>query len=196
MRDHHRRLSEENTLVLDKVVVALEDFPGVGWVLDIGGGGEGVVGILKGSAVVAIDRLREELEEAPQGPLKIVMDARKMGFLDGSFGQATAFFSFCYVPREDHEAIFREVYRVLRPGGEFRVWDATYPARSNAEQQYVLIPLAAELPGSRIETSYGVRWDERGRGLEHYQHLGTSQGFEITRGREIGQSFFLCLRRS
>jgi len=45
--------------------------------LDIGGGGEGVIGQMKGKQVIAIDPNRRELEEAADGPLKIVMDARE-----------------------------------------------------------------------------------------------------------------------
>jgi ubiquinone/menaquinone biosynthesis C-methylase UbiE len=195
MSNHHNQLSEGNTMVFDRVVVFLQDFPGVGRVLDIGGGGEGIVGLLKNSAVIAVDRRREELEEAPPGPLKIVMDARRMGFPDHSFGQTTAFFSFCYMKGEDHETVFEEVHRVLKPGGSFRIWDVIYPARSNTEKQYILIPLTVELPATRIETSYGVNWDDGGRDLEHYKRLGTNNGFEITNAREDGSSFFLCLHR-
>lgn len=36
-----------------------------GSILDIGGGGEGVIGLLYGSQVTAIDNRQEELDEAP-----------------------------------------------------------------------------------------------------------------------------------
>jgi exopolyphosphatase/guanosine-5'-triphosphate,3'-diphosphate pyrophosphatase len=66
-------------------------------VLDIGGGGEGVIGRLKGRDAVAVDIRKEELEEAVDGPLKIIMDARDLKFLDESFHTATAFFSMMYI---------------------------------------------------------------------------------------------------
>ena len=62
---------EERFDWFERVELDLQDFPSQGWVLDIGGGGEGVIGRLKGSAVVAIDLYKQELEEAPAGPLKI-----------------------------------------------------------------------------------------------------------------------------
>lgn len=43
-----------------------------GKILDIGGGGEGIIGQVLGDKVVTIDKLKEELEEAPEGPLKVV----------------------------------------------------------------------------------------------------------------------------
>jgi hypothetical protein len=63
-----------------------------GFILDIGGGGEGVIGQLKGKDVVAIDFKEEELLEAADGPLKIIMDAKDLKFLDESFPTVTAFF--------------------------------------------------------------------------------------------------------
>ena len=38
-----------------------------GSILDIGGGGEGTIGRLYGTQVIAIDNRQEELDEAPEG---------------------------------------------------------------------------------------------------------------------------------
>jgi hypothetical protein len=70
------RLRPEQIFTHPKLDVVLPDFPAQGLILDIGGGGEGVIGQLKGKQVVAIDLSRQELDEAPGEPLlKIVMDA-------------------------------------------------------------------------------------------------------------------------
>ena len=53
-----------------------------GFILDVGGGGEGIFGKLNGSKVVAIDIGKKERQEAAFGPLKTVMDARVLQFLD------------------------------------------------------------------------------------------------------------------
>ena len=45
--------------------VAIPDFAADGFILDIGGGGEGVIGQLKGNQVISIDPYKEELENAP-----------------------------------------------------------------------------------------------------------------------------------
>ncbi len=95
-----------------------------GFILDIGGGGEGVIGQLRGKDVVAIDFRKEELLEASDGPLKIIMDAKDLKFLDESFKTATAFFSLMYLKeKEDQLKVFREVARVLKPGGKFHIWE-------------------------------------------------------------------------
>ena len=44
-----------------------------GFVLDIGGGGEGIIGKLNGTKIVAIDRRLDELEETDSDVLKFVM---------------------------------------------------------------------------------------------------------------------------
>ncbi|MDH5201498.1 MAG: hypothetical protein OEW93_11465, partial [Candidatus Bathyarchaeota archaeon] len=46
-----------------------------GFILDIGGGGEGIIGKLNGRQVVSIDLSAGELEETDNESLKIVMDA-------------------------------------------------------------------------------------------------------------------------
>ena len=46
-----------------------------GRILDIGGGGEAVIGRLYREQVTAIDNRQEELDEAPSGFEKVLMDA-------------------------------------------------------------------------------------------------------------------------
>ena len=56
-----------------------------GSILDIGGGGEGTIGRLYGTQVIAIDNRQEELDEAPGGFEKVLMDARSLDFPDEHF---------------------------------------------------------------------------------------------------------------
>ena len=67
-------MNEDDILFLDPVELEIPPLSADGYVLDIGGGGEGVIGRLRGSQVVAIDCRKEELKEAPEGPLKIVCE--------------------------------------------------------------------------------------------------------------------------
>ena len=67
---------------IEQQTVVVKDFPAQGFILDIGGGGEGVIGQLKGAQIVAIDMFPRELEGTPAGPLKIIMDARELKFLE------------------------------------------------------------------------------------------------------------------
>ena len=93
--------------VFDRQDFVVADFQAVGYILDIGGGGEGIIGQMKPAQVIAVDLSKRELEEAPPGPLKIVMDATDLKFLDGSFETATAFFSLMYMRPEVQQTRFR-----------------------------------------------------------------------------------------
>ena len=78
---NNQKLETENIFFLEKQEVVVNHFDAAGLILDIGGGGEGVIGQLKGNQVIAIDPNKRELEEAANGPLKIVMDAADFSFL-------------------------------------------------------------------------------------------------------------------
>lgn len=66
MSESARSPDSDRVYVLDDAEVDVEDFPAAGWVLDIGGG-EGIIGRLKGARVVAVDNSRRELRGTPTG---------------------------------------------------------------------------------------------------------------------------------
>jgi ribosomal protein S18 acetylase RimI-like enzyme len=187
---------DERAQTFERQHVVVSGLPSAGAILDIGGGGEGVIGQIAGDRVVAIDRLREELEEAPAGPLKIVMDARELGFLDGTFKTVTAFFSLMYMKAEDHPRVFEEVFRVLAPGGRFLIWDAVIPPRSGDKKDVAIFPMTIDLPdGKSVSTGYGVRWPAEGRDAAYYERLAEEVGFKVVSTRATGQHLAVELER-
>jgi SAM-dependent methyltransferase len=183
------QLQMEKVFRHPKLEVSVPDFPAEGLILDIGGGGEGVIGQLKGKQVIAIDLSKRELEEAPDGPLiKIVMDARDLKFLDGTFATTTVFFTFMYINPNDHEKVMQEIYRILRPGGRLLVWDALFPKRTDERQTTVLYPLHIKLPSKEINTGYGIRLIED-QGADHFLDLAKKTGF-LAADRVDGQGWF------
>jgi SAM-dependent methyltransferase len=159
------------------------------------GGGEGVIGKLKGAQVVAIDPSRRELEEATAGPLKIVMDARELQFLDDTFGMVTSFFTLMYIKGADHEQVFGEVRRVLVPGGLFLIWDVRLPRCLDDDRDIAAFPVLVKLPGEDIETGYGARWPESEQDLAHYLGLAEGAGFDLLETTERDQVLFLKLQK-
>lgn len=180
---------------LEDQQVIVENFPADGWILDIGGGGEGVIGQLKGTQVVAIDRSRLELEDAPAGPLKIVMDAQDLQFLDSTFHTVTAFFSFMFIPAVQQAKVFSEIYRVLTPGGFLKVWDIRLPTCQDPSRELVAFNLQVLLPGSQIETGYGTRWPGETQGLPYYRRLAEASRFRVLSEEIHGEVFYLELQK-
>ena len=176
------------------LAVTVPDFPATGLVLDIGGGGEGIIGQVKGQQVVAIDLSKRELEEAPAGPLlKIVMDARELKFLDSTFDTVTVFFTFMYMDPADHEKVFAEIRRVLRPSGRLLVWDVTFPEKKLDERhEWVLYPLQIQLPKAKVETGYGVRFTP-GRGATQLLAAASKAGFQVVKRQDEQGWYFVEL---
>ena len=161
-------------------IIKLEPLSTEGWILDIGGGGEGVIGELMGKQVVAIDLRKDELEETHNDSMKIVMDATELKFLDESFPMVTAYYALMYMPVEVQEKVFTEVFRVLEPGGHFLLWDAKIPTKPDTDLDVVVITQTIELPDKTIQTGYGCRWPEKELTLEHYSNLGRKQGLTVS----------------
>lgn len=172
--DHPSQIPEEKMHFFDRQELVVEDFEARGWILDIGGGGEGVIGRLKGREVVAIDPSQRELEGAPDGPLKVVMDGLELKFLDNTFETATCFFTLMYLKPADRPALFQEVYRVLQPGGRFLVWDIILPPRSVPAKEVAAFLFRFKLPREEVETGHGTRWYEEGFPMERYLKFSTS----------------------
>ena len=196
MEDHHPEISEDRLFFFEREKVVVEDFEAAGFILDIGGGGEGVIGRLKGEQVIAIDPSKRELEGAAAGPLKIIMDATDLQFLDEGFNTVTSFYTLMYIKGEEaHRQVFSEVYRVLAAGGRFLIWDAIFPSQVEEEKDVAVFWLTVRLGEEEVDAGYGMLWPEGGRGVSYYVGLAKSAGFEVVLQKEEGQRLFLEVRK-
>jgi ubiquinone/menaquinone biosynthesis C-methylase UbiE len=186
----HEKISRDHMHIIKPQKVILTDFPASGYVLDIGGGGEGIIGLMKPEQVVAIDHKKSELEEAPPGPSKIVMDATDLQFLNESFSTVTSFFSLMFIKPGEKRNVFQEVYRVLQEEGHFLIWDAIIPPRDNHEEQWFVVPLQIEIGNTSIETAYGVGWAVRTQNMKDIEKLAEEIGFTIIETKKKDQIFF------
>jgi ubiquinone/menaquinone biosynthesis C-methylase UbiE len=187
------RFGRRMHIVAPQTVVVDDDFADADRILDLGGGGEGVIGQLRGKQVTAIDLRQGELDDAPAGPTKVVADARTLPFADRSFDAATAFFFLMYVAAEDRSKVLREAHRVLRRGGTLRIWDAAIP--SAGRQNLSVVPVKILLPGRTIRTAYGVPWAGREMSAHGIAELARSAGFSVVSTQEHGRTFCLVLTR-
>ncbi|OKY78487.1 MAG: SAM-dependent methyltransferase [Candidatus Methanohalarchaeum thermophilum] len=170
-----------------------------GHILDIGGGGEGVIGKLYGKDVISIDTDKNELIEASSdnsGLLRILMDARDLNFLEKSFSKVTSFFTLMYIKSCDRRDVFDEVSRVLKDNGVFEVWDVEIPEfKEEKEEEVFLIPLKISLPKQTIRTGYGVRWRDHSQNANYYLTLAKKKGFSLVEKHKKDKIFHLKFKK-
>ena len=124
-----------------------------GRILDIGGGGEGIIGRLYPNQVVAIDICQDELDEAPMGFEKILMDATQLKFEDNSFNHVTSFYTLMFMSAADQECAISEDARVLVNGGELHIWDCDI---LSAYPEPFCVDVTVCLPNENISATYGI----------------------------------------
>lgn len=148
-----------------------------GSILDIGGGGEGVIGRLYGSQVVAIDNRQEELDETPAGFEKVLMDARHLTFANESFDHVTFFYSLMFMDTETQGQAMEQAVRVLKTGGKLHIWDAEIVT---AYPEPFVVDLDIQLNSEQLHTTFGVISDLSNQSASSIGCLCTEAGLTLT----------------
>lgn len=130
-------------------------------ILDIGGGGEGIIGALYGNKVISIDIREDELLETNNDAIKCVMDGRELMFTNNNFDVVTLFYSLMYMNQDTQKEVLEEACRVLKIGGEIAIWDINVPSYSDDGKDIFVAQLEVELSIKKITTGYGVGLYER-----------------------------------
>ena len=182
-------MEEERIKIIGPFEIELQPIDTHGFILDIGGGGAGIIGKLNGRQVIAIDIREEELLEAKNEALKIVMDARKLQFLPESFDVCTAFFTFMYIKNEDHRTVFKEIYRVLKRDSRFLLWDVVIPERKE-DYDIFAVHLRMRFKDKTLEEGYGVKWDKT-QDMNHFKKLAKETGFDVIKEWQRDEIFHL-----
>jgi hypothetical protein len=182
--------------VIPQKEIHLSDFDNRGdWILDLGGGGEGIIGMMKGRDVIAIDKRKDELEETSNDSLKIVMDMNELNFLDETFSTVTAFFTFMYIPESDFEGILKEVWRVMKSDAELLVWEPIFKIPPDEkDKRNAVIMLKIHLPDGRInETGYGGRMRDQDEST--FLTPAIKVGFKVLEKKVEEFTYFLKLQK-
>lgn len=124
-----------------------------GSILDIGGGGEGMIGRIYQDQVIAIDNCQEELDEAPDCCDKRLMDAENLLFEKQSFDNVTFFYSLMFMTKDVREAAISEAARVLKKGGRIHIWDSNFVS---AGTEPYIVDLDIIWDNNSVHTSYGI----------------------------------------
>lgn len=163
-----------------------------GPILDLGGGGEGIIGRIYCHQAVVIDNRQDELDEAPVGPRKLLMDAADLTFADASFQHVTAFFSFLYMSHDIQAQAIAQAARVLCPGGSLHIWDAEI---RSAFPDPFLIELDIDAAGTPVHTTYGIVKKDAVQGPDHFIHLCRNTHLHLTDRQDRGDWFYLCFMK-
>ena len=147
-------------------------------ILDLGGGGEGVISRLCPSQVFALDKRLDELEKAPGIQRALVADGLHLPLMSGAFASCTSFFTMMYLLNEALAQLARELHRVMQPGGSLHLWE---PVVSYAEP--FLIDLEVLLPNERITVGYGVISPGKTQDARQLRQVFSQAGFSL--GQEI-----------
>ena len=171
--------------------VVIEEIP-TGKIIDIGGGGEGIIAQIGGENITVIDKRESEIKEAQsKAPTATwrVADARNLQFENSSFDNATAFFSLMYMKPSVKEEVISEVFRVLPPGGEFWIWDAIITKKG-----IFVIMLSIQLPnGKIIRTGYGS--NDCNQTQEFISEILQKIGFDVIEKHSSELWFFLRAKK-
>jgi len=185
---------KEYRLPVQHIDMRQESFPGV--ILDLGGGGEGVIGKMSGERVILIDICLEDLEAISNYAIKLTMHARNLMFLDNSFDTVACFFSMMNVPKRDRGKVLAEAKRVLKPGQKMVFWEALIPKQQSDDPLVFLVPMEIYLPNGRIiSTSHSVTWKGQDHNLEEYLELAEANGLEVEHTETCEDWFKLILRK-
>jgi ubiquinone/menaquinone biosynthesis C-methylase UbiE len=186
------KIDENEIYFTEKQIIDIEKEKDINRVLDIGGGGESIIAHLYGDRVISIDLSKEELLEAEDNDaLKIIMDARKMDFLDNQFDLCTSFFTFMYLDKIDYEKVFKEVKRVLKPEGLFLIWDLSIPEKNREDKDFYAINLEVRFNNKKVDTAYGTYWKENSQKINEFVNLANKNKLEVLKKETDNHYFYL-----
>ncbi|MHA1936523.1 MAG: class I SAM-dependent methyltransferase [Candidatus Thorarchaeota archaeon] len=132
-----------------------------GRIIDIGGGGEGLVSRIEGSRVCAVDIRLSEIREAQIHDPKsnwFLCDGRKLCFQTEIFDIATLWFSFGYLKESDtKQTVLEETYRVLKTGGTISIIGSKIVC---SEDVLIFKALFTFPDGTQSQIGYGVKGNQ------------------------------------
>ena len=171
--------------------IKLERLESDGLILDLGGGGEGLVSRIEGDRVCVVDIRMSEIREAQihgHSSNWFVADGRTLCFNDEVFDIVTLWFSLGYMRDwETKKAVLEEVYRVLKRKGRLSIMASHIPEVGTS----LIFWATFTLPdGTLSKTGYGVKGGQN-QTLPRILELVTNVGFNQHQYEDHGVWFKL-----
>ncbi|MHA1948937.1 MAG: class I SAM-dependent methyltransferase [Candidatus Thorarchaeota archaeon] len=167
-----------------------------GLILDIGGGGEGLVSRIEGKRVCALDIRLSEIREAliHGAPANwIVGDGKSLGFSSGSFNEVTLWFSLGYMRDWDTKRkVLEETRRVLKKEGSLSIMATKIP---DSTEQFIFWAHFTFPDGTVSKTGYGVRGNQ-GQTIDSVVNLLEKLGFKILKAVDHEEWFDITAKPS
>ena len=167
-----------------------------GLILDIGGGGEGLVSRIEGERVCALDIRMSEVREAQihGAPANwIVGDGQNLGFSGGSFDEVTLWFSLGYMRDWDTKRrVLEEAWRVLKEQGSISIMASKIP---DSTEEFVFWAHFTLPDGTVSKTGYGVRGNQK-QTMESVVNLLEKLEFNILSAVDHEVWFSITAKRS
>ncbi len=175
--------------------IRLERLRGDGLILDIGGGGEGLVSRIENERVCAIDIRMSEIREAQihgQSANWIVADARNLCFREEVFDVATLWFSLGFMSDwTTKHSVIEGAYHVLRKGGQISILASHIPVSSAS----LIFWANFTLPdGTLSKTGYGIKGGQN-QTLARVSDLVDDVGFVRHQSEDHGDWFKLVAHK-
>ena len=157
--------------------IKLQRFSGKGLILDIGGGGEGLVSRIEGNRVCVVDIRISEIREAQihgHSSNWFVVDGANLCFNDEVFNIVTLWFSLGYMNDwNTKRAVLDEAYRVLRKNGRLSIMASNIPKTT---ERFIFWASFTLPDGFRSRIGYGVKGSQN-QTLPRIVDLVTKAGF-------------------
>ena len=162
-----------------------------GQIIDIGGGGEGLVSRIEGSRVCAVDIRLSEIREAQIHDPKsnwFLCDGRKLCFHNEVFEIATLWFSLGYL-KDAHtkQVVLKETFRVLKKGGTISIMGS----KIVCSEDVLIFKALFTLPdGTKSQIGYGVKGNQGQTSASIISALNSS-GFKPTMMEDYDKWFHI-----
>lgn len=186
----------KSTLESSVQKISLQKLNTEGPILDIGGGGEGLVSRIEGEKVCALDIRMSEIREAQihGAPANwFVGDGRLLSFKDSSFDVVTLWFSLGYMRNWDTKtSVVQEARRVLKEHGTISIMASRIP---DSTEQFVFWAHFTLPDGTVSQTGYGVRGGQ-GQTREKVLALVKKLGFKVMNSEDHEDWFSITATRS
>jgi ubiquinone/menaquinone biosynthesis C-methylase UbiE len=175
--------------------INLERLNSNGLILDIGGGGEGLVSRIEGDRVCALDIRLSEIREAQihgHSSNWFVADGTDLCFKDDVFDVVTLWFSLGYMSDwNTKRAVLEAAFQVLKKNGRLSVMASRIPESGASLIFWAVFTLP---DGTLSKTGYGVRGGQN-QTLHRIMDLVTDIGFTQNKHEDHGEWFKIESRK-